>query len=86
MRAGYKIPAHNHSTIEHVTIISDNFHISMGDKLDRTKAVALTAGGFGEAPAKMKHSAWAGSATIVQLHGEGPFAITYVNPADDPNK
>jgi hypothetical protein len=25
------------------------------------------------------------SPTIVQVHGQGPFAITYVNPADDPS-
>jgi hypothetical protein len=24
--------------------------------------------------------------TIVQVHGMGPFAITYVDPADDPSK
>jgi hypothetical protein len=24
--------------------------------------------------------------TVVQVHGERPFAITYVNPADDPGK
>jgi hypothetical protein len=24
--------------------------------------------------------------TVVQIHGNGPFAITYVNPANDPSK
>jgi hypothetical protein len=23
-------------------------------------------------------------ATVIQVHGLGPFTITYVNPADDP--
>jgi hypothetical protein len=23
---------------------------------------------------------------IAQVHGTGPFALTYVNPADDPSK
>jgi len=32
----------------------------------------------------MNHYAWASSPTVVQVHGQGPFAITYVNPADDP--
>ena len=26
------------------------------------------------------------SASIVQVHGMGPFALTYVNPADDPSQ
>jgi len=86
MPAGYKIPAHNNPTTENVTIVSGNFHIGMGDKLDEKKAIELTAGGYGEAPAKMNHYAWVTSPTIVQVHGQGPFAITYVNPADDPSK
>jgi anti-sigma factor ChrR (cupin superfamily) len=83
---GYKIPAHNHPTTEYVTVISGNFHIGMGDKLDEKNGIALTAGGFGEAPAKMNHYAWASSPSVIQVHGQGPFAITYVNPADDPSK
>jgi hypothetical protein len=58
----------------------------MGDKLDETKGQELKAGGFVEAPAKMNHYAWTTSETVVQVHGQGPFAITYVNPADDPSK
>jgi anti-sigma factor ChrR (cupin superfamily) len=86
MPDGYKLPAHHHPTTEYVTVISGTFHIGMGDKLDEAKAVALTAAGFGEAPAKMNHYAWASGPTIVQVHGEGPFSITYVNPTDDPSK
>jgi anti-sigma factor ChrR (cupin superfamily) len=86
MPTGYKIPAHNHPTTENITVVSGNFHIGMGDKLDENKGIELTAGGYGEAPAKMNHYAWASSPSIVQVHGQGPFAITYVNPADDPSK
>lgn len=84
--ANYKIPAHNHPTSEYVTIVSGKFHIGMGDKLDEKKGVELRAGGFGEAPAHMNHYAWATGETVVQVHGQGPFALTYVNPADDPRK
>jgi quercetin dioxygenase-like cupin family protein len=86
MPSGYKIPAHNHPTDEMVTVISGDFHLGMGDKLDQKKGVLLTAGGYAEAPSKMNHYAWASSPTVVQVHGQGPFAITYVNPADDPSK
>lgn len=86
MPTGYKIPAHNHPTDELVTVISGKFHIGMGDKLDEKKGVRLTAGGYAEAPAKMNHYAWTTGPTVLQVHGQGPFAITYVNPADDPSK
>jgi len=86
MPDGYKVPAHNHPTTEYVTVISGDFHIGMGDKLDEKNAIKLTAGGFGEAPAKMNHYAWTSSPSVVQIQGQGPFAITYVNPGDDPSK
>jgi anti-sigma factor ChrR (cupin superfamily) len=86
MPANYKIPAHNHPTTEYVTVVSGDFHIGMGNKLDTDKGQVLRAGGFAEAPAKMNHYAWTGGETVVQVHGQGPFAITYVNPADDPSK
>jgi len=86
MPAGYKIPAHNHATSEYVTIVSGKFHIGMGEKLDEKKGIELRPGGFGEAPARMNHYAWTSEETVVQVHGQGPFVLTYVNPADDPRK
>ena len=86
MPSGYKFPAHHHPTDEYVTVISGNFHVGMGDKLDEKKAIELTAGGYVEAPAKMNHYGWTSSPSVVQIHGQGPFGITYVNPADDPSK
>jgi anti-sigma factor ChrR (cupin superfamily) len=84
MPAGYKVPAHHHPTTEMVTVVSGDFHLGMGDKLDEGKGMLLTAGGYAEAPASMNHYAWTSSPTIIQIHGQGPFAITYVNPDDDP--
>ena len=81
MPDGYKIAAHWHPTDEHVTVISGMFHLGMGDKLDETKSIALPAGSFGVAPAHMNHYAWAEGPTIVQVHGMGPFKLTYVEPA-----
>jgi quercetin dioxygenase-like cupin family protein len=84
MPAGYQIPAHNHPTTEYVTVLSGTFFLGMGDKLDTGKGQALQPGGFAAAPAGMNHFAWAGTDAVIQVHGQGPFAITYVNPADDP--
>jgi hypothetical protein len=85
MPAGYAFPAHNHPGIENFTIISGTFNIGMGDKLDKKHAQTLRGGAFLSMPAKMNHYAWASTAAVIQLHGQGPLAITYVNPADDPS-
>jgi hypothetical protein len=34
----------------------------------------------------MRHFGLTKGELIVQVHGIGPFAINYVNPADDPRK
>jgi hypothetical protein len=86
MPANYQIPAHHHPTTENVTVLSGSFHAGMGDKLDASKGLAFTPGGFASMPAGMNHYAWTTAETIVQVHGDGPFAIVYVNPADDPSK
>jgi len=83
--AGYKIPAHWHPTDEHVTVLSGTFYIGMGDKLDPTQGHAFTAGGYAVAPAHMNHYAWTSTGATVQVNLMGPFALTYVNPADDPS-
>jgi quercetin dioxygenase-like cupin family protein len=86
MPAGYKIPAHWHPTDEQVTVLSGTLALGMGDKLDETKGVTLRAGGFGVAPAHMNHYAWTKTGAVIQINLMGPFALTYVNPADDPTK
>jgi quercetin dioxygenase-like cupin family protein len=84
--AGYQIPAHWHPAIEHVTVISGTFNMGAGDKLDRSMTKALSAGSVAIMQPKTNHFAWTDQETIVQVHGVGPWAITYVNPADDPRK
>lgn len=84
MPDGYRIPAHHHPTTENVTVVSGVFYAGMGDKLDLTAGAPFVAGGFAALPAGMNHYAWAKGETIVQVHGMGPFEITYADPKDDP--
>lgn len=83
---GYTVPPHFHPTDEMVTVISGDFQIGMGDRIDKTTAKTLKAGGFVTAAAGMHHYAMARGETVVQIHGQGPFVITYVNPKDDPRQ
>ncbi len=84
MPNGYTIKSHFHPTDEHVTVLSGTFIIGMGDTLKMRGAQQLTAGGFITAPKDAHHWAKARGVTVVQVHGEGPFELTYVNSADDP--
>jgi len=82
--ANYKVPAHWHPADEHVTVMSGTFYMGMGDKLDEAAVKELPAGSFVVMPTKQTHFAMTKGETVVQLHGMGPWGITYVNPADDP--
>jgi hypothetical protein len=84
--ADFKVPAHSHPAIEHVTVISGTFNIGMGDKPDTTKTQAIPVGGVAIMQPNMNHFAWTKEETILQVHGVGPWAVNYVNPADDPRK
>ena len=84
MPAGFVIPPHWHSSDENVTVLSGKLNIGDGDKVDKSSATALGPGGFMNMPAKMHHFAFFEEETIIQLHGMGPFDITYINAADDP--
>lgn len=82
----FKIPPHWHTNVEHVTVLSGMFNIGMGEKFDQSATREMPAGTFGFWPAGMRHFAWAKGETVLQLHGVGPWTITYVNPGDDPRK
>ncbi|HTT67796.1 MAG TPA: cupin domain-containing protein [Gemmatimonadales bacterium] len=84
MPAGYVIKPHWHPTDEYITVLSGRFLVGMGDSVDTKQAMALGQDGFATAPAQAHHFAVAARKTVVQVHGMGPFAITYVRPTDDP--
>ncbi|HEY6064877.1 MAG TPA: cupin domain-containing protein, partial [Thermoanaerobaculia bacterium] len=84
--AGYKINPHWHPTDEHVTLLSGAFAVGMGEKFDKAKMKTVPAGSYALLPAKMPHFVMAKTAATIQISAEGPFGLTYVNPADDPSK
>ena len=84
--AGYRIAPHWHPTDEHVTVLAGNLALGMGEKFDKSSMTSIPVGGYAMLPADMKHFALAKTATTIQVHGQGPFVLTYANPADDPSK
>ena len=86
MPDGYRVPPHWHPTDENLLILSGTLIVGTGDKIDPASAHNLSAGAYTKMPARMHHYAMAKGETIFQLHGVGPFEVTYINPSDDPRK
>jgi len=84
--ANYKIAPHTHTQSENLTVMSGALYLGYGEKVDMPKAHALKAGGYHFLPGKTPHYAFTKTATTVQVSGEGPFDINYIDPKDNPEK
>ena len=73
--AGYRFPVHWHPNSEHLTVLSGTFLLAMGNSADESKLRAYGPGDFIYAPARMSHYGGARTPTVIQLNGNGPFAI-----------
>ncbi|MGH7631859.1 MAG: cupin domain-containing protein [Gemmatimonadales bacterium] len=83
---GYRIPPHSHPFVEHVTVVKGTFKVGMGEKFDASAMTALPMGTFAALAPGVRHFAQAEGETVLQLHGNGPWSLVYVNPADDPRQ
>ncbi|MBD0331547.1 MAG: cupin domain-containing protein [Chitinophagaceae bacterium] len=82
--ANYKVHPHWHPAIEHVTVIQGALYMGTGESFNMATAKKLSAGDFATMPIRYAHYAFTKGKTIIQLHGVGPWGITYINAADDP--
>ena len=82
--AGFHIAPHMHSRPEILTIISGGFLLGMGTQADRATVRRLGPGSFTAMPAGMPHFAYTDEDTVLQISTTGPWAVNYINPADDP--
>jgi len=81
---GYRVPPHWHPTDENVVVIQGTFLIGLGEKFDEAAMREMPAGSYLLMPQRARHFAMARGETIIQVYGLGPFAVNYVNAADDP--
>jgi quercetin dioxygenase-like cupin family protein len=82
--ANYRIAPHYHSAIEHVTVISGEFVMAVAEKAGQGKETKLQAGDVGIMQPRTPHYAYTTQATEIQVHGVGPWTLTFVDPKDDP--
>jgi quercetin dioxygenase-like cupin family protein len=85
--ANSKIGVHTHPTTERVTVLSGTLYFAVGDKFDAAKGKAYKPGDAFLIPSGMPMYAYTKNGeTIVQIHGTGPWGITYLKPEDAPGK
>ena len=85
--ANTKIGVHTHPADEKVTVLEGTLYFSTGDKYDPKKASAYNAGDAFIVPQGMPMYAFTkDKPTTIQIHGMGPWGISYLDPADDPMK
>ena len=80
-----KIKVHTHPADENVTILSGTLYFAGGDKFDTKTAKAFTPGSFFSiGQGKPMFAYTMGKEAVLQLHGNGPWGIAYLDPADAP--
>lgn len=78
--AGYIIMPHTHDVDENIVVVKGSWALGMGVRFKRDALESMEVGDFGFAPRKMVHFAFAKTATIIQVHGIGPFATQWLVP------
>jgi quercetin dioxygenase-like cupin family protein len=82
-----KIGVHTHPVFERVTVLSGTFYFATGDKFDSAKAKAYKVGDAVMIPPGMPmYAATKKEGAIVQIHGTGPWGISFLDPKDAPQK
>lgn len=80
-----RIGVHTHPAVERVTIISGSLHFAAEDKFDPATATVYEPGDGFIVPSGMAMYAFTSKQeAVLQIHGTGPWGITYLDPADDP--
>jgi hypothetical protein len=78
-----KVPPHWHVTDEHITVLEGSFWMAQGEQYDVAKLKELQVGAHSLVPAEMRHFGLHGAGNVIEVFGEAPFVVTFVNPEDD---
>ncbi len=71
---------------ERLTVMLGVLILGMGDSYTEREGIAIHAGSFALVPERTHHFIWTRDVAVVQLHGNGPWDLMYVHPADDPRQ
>jgi quercetin dioxygenase-like cupin family protein len=78
------IGVHTHPATENVTVLSGTLYFAAGDKLEPNAAKAFGPGSyFSIAQGKPMFAYSKDKEVVIQIHGTGPWGITYLGAKDD---
>lgn len=79
------IQLHTHPATENVTVLSGTLYFAASDKYDRKSAKAFGPGSYFSIAAGKPMFAYSTDGEVVaQIHGTGPWGITYIESKDRP--
>jgi hypothetical protein len=81
-----KVPPHWHVTDEHLTVLEGSFWIGAGEQFDASKLQEMKVAAHAMMPAGVRHFSLTKGDNVIELFGEAPFVVNFVNPEDDPRK
>jgi hypothetical protein len=79
-----KMPPHWHVSDEHITVLEGSFWIGPGEQFDASKLQEMKVGAHSIMPAGVRHFGLAKVGMVIEVSGEAPFVVNFVNPEDDP--
>jgi quercetin dioxygenase-like cupin family protein len=85
-KTGAKVPPHWHPTDEHITVLEGSFWIAHGEQFDPGKLQEVKVGGHITMPANARHFGNHSAENVIEVYGEAPFVVNFVNPEDDPKR
>ncbi len=84
LQDGYVIRPHVHPAYERVTVLKGTLHFAHGKTFEREATRRLPEGSVAIMPPGDPMFGFAEGITVIQLHGNGPWGIKYIDPEDDP--
>jgi quercetin dioxygenase-like cupin family protein len=84
MPAGYWICPHIHPVAAQIHTISGSFLVGMGTTLDTGRVRVLLPGDAMTLEPGLAHYEGSRGETVIELRGQGPWGIRFVDPRDDP--
>lgn len=85
--AGHRAEPHSHPDARVYTVMAGVFHLGFGHAFSEDRLEEYPEGSVVLVRAGRNHFQWAKSGAYeVQVEGDGPTAVVYLDPADDPRR